>query len=51
MRKSRLTEEQIVGILGEGAAGAPVKELCRRRRSARTGARRRPATAPLWRRA
>ena len=30
MRKSRFTEAQIVAVLHEGAAGAPVKELCRR---------------------
>jgi hypothetical protein len=30
MRKSKFTESQIVGILGEGVAGLPVAEICRK---------------------
>jgi putative transposase len=30
MRKSRFTEAQILGILGEGDTGLPVGEVCRR---------------------
>ena len=30
MRKSRFTEAQILSILGEGEAGMPVAEVCRK---------------------
>lgn len=30
MRKSKFTESQVVAILGEGKAGVPVAEVCRK---------------------
>ena len=30
MRRSKFTESQIVGILGEGEVGLPVAEICRK---------------------
>ena len=30
MKKKRFSEEQIIGVLKEGAAGAKVSELCRK---------------------
>ena len=43
MRKSRFTESQIVGILGEGESGVPVTELLRTHGISR-------ATYFLWKR-
>lgn len=32
MKKSKYTEEQIIGFLRHAEAGVPVKDLCRKRR-------------------
>jgi len=43
MRKSRFTEEQIIGVLHELETGTPIAELCRRHGVAQT-------TIHRWRR-
>lgn len=30
MKKSRVTEEQIIGLIKQTEAGMPIKELCRK---------------------
>lgn len=36
MRRKRFTEEQIIGVLQEAAAGTPIREVCRRHGIAET---------------
>ena len=40
MKRSRFTEQQIVGVLKQAESGVSVKELCRRSSQVRASARR-----------
>lgn len=47
MKKSRFSEEQIIGVFMEQQAGLPVAEVCRRRRWLRSGSEHSPIMPAL----